>query len=249
MQDLASRVASLYKKDQNGNYTPIRVVKIGDNEYLVMLAGTVGGPKSNNWFSAIMSGAGLPSDYQAQIKSILLALPAGAMVHIAGHSQGGIMGNNLAADREIQKHVQVKSVTTFGSPVSAEPQNGVDYFRFAAVGDVVPLASSEAIDVLMDIQGGRIPELANDLQDLNQIVIPGPEALSSFDLSSAKKYVEDAHGIYEKSEALSYYELPFTVTQWEEGVYYYPDNATASLPGIDVEFSEFVEQAYHAVMN
>ena len=249
MRDLAASVASLYARDENGNYTPIRVVKIGANEYLVMLAGTVGGTKSNNWFSAFTSGAGLPSDYQAQIKTILLALPAGALVHMAGHSKGGIMGNNLAADREVQNHLKVKSVTTFGSPVSAEPQTGVEYSRFAAVGDVVPLASNEAFDVLRDIQGLKIPELVKDVQDLNQVVIPGPEAPSSVDLSSMKDYVLDAHSIYGESKALSNYELPFEISQWEQGVYYYPENATASLPGIDVEFGEFVDQAYHAVIN
>jgi hypothetical protein len=122
----------------------IRVYKVGENEYLLVIQGTnMNDPNvNNNLGSAITTGFGRPSDFQNQVKLALLALPGGAVVHMAGHSQGGIVAQNLAADKEVKKHFAkdcgVKSVTTFGSPVSMPNQEGVnDYRRYAAEGDIV----------------------------------------------------------------------------------------------------------------
>jgi hypothetical protein len=223
MQELAKMVQDLYIRDENGNCTPIRVVQIGPNEYLIMIAGTQGGQGANNWNSAIRSGLGLPGDYLKQCKAIAMALPAGAVVNFAGHSQGGMMGNQLAADPEVQEHLKVKSVTTFGSPVNAEPQDGVVYKRYAAEGDIVPLGGNEVLDVL-----NPFSDHSKELQDLNQQKIPG-----------SKDYRE-AHGVYGSSEALKSEEMPFDVSQWNNSTSYAPEQATGSLPIVDPDPEKMV---------
>jgi hypothetical protein len=216
MQELAKMVQDLYIRDENGNYTPIRVVQIGPNEYLIMIAGTQGGQAANNWNSAMHSGLGLPGDYLKQCKSIALALPAGAIVNFAGHSQGGMMGNQLAADPEVREYLKVKSVTTFGSPVNAEPQDDVEYKRYAAEGDLVPLASNEVLDVL-----NPFADHSKELQDLEQQKIPGGNNLN------------ESHGIYGSSDALKSEDLPFEVNQWNNSSSYTPEQASGSLPFVD----------------
>jgi len=244
MMDLAGLVSSLYKKDENGDHTPIRIIEIGKNEFLILLTGTVGGLTANNWNSAMMSGLGLPSDYQKQIKSIILKdLPDGATVHFAGHSQGGIMANNLSADKDIGNHVNVKSVSTFGAPVSAEPQDGelgeakIEYRRFAAEGDIVPLLSKEAaINIL-----SRTP--ANVVADvvLGHGLVDDPALKQRIILGSSGDFKEDHH-IYASSDVLNSESLPFEISQWEEGTYYKPENAKASLPVIDVGIKKWIQQ-------
>lgn len=216
MQELAKMVQALYIRDENGNYTPIRVVQIGPNEYLIMIAGTQGGQDANNWNSAFRSGLGLPGDYLKQCKAIALALPAGAVVNFAGHSQGGMMGNQLAADPEVREHLKVKSVTTFGSPVNAEPQDDIKYKRYAAEGDITPLASNEVLDVL-----NPFADHSEELKDLEQQKIPGSDNL------------KEAHGIYGSSEALKSEGLPFEVNQWNNSTSHAPGQATGSLPILD----------------
>lgn len=104
---------------------------------------------SNNWGSAITTGLGLPSDFQKQVKLTLLDLPAGAIVHMAGHSQGGIVAQNLVIEKDVTSHVTVKSVTTFGSPYTV-PEGDATYYRYAAQGDIVPyLEGRDAFAVML----------------------------------------------------------------------------------------------------
>ncbi|OQY90399.1 MAG: hypothetical protein B6D38_03660 [Anaerolineae bacterium UTCFX1] len=216
MQELAKMVQDLYIRDEKGNYTPIRVIQIGPNEYLMLIAGTQRGQDANNWNSAVRSGLGLPGDYLKQCKSIALTLPVGAVINFAGHSQGGMMGNQLAADPEVQEHLKVKSVTTFGSPVNAKPQDNVVYKRYAAKGDVVPLGSNEVLDVLNPLNNRD-----KEIQDLEQHEIPGDKDLKK------------AHDIYGESEALKSEALPFEINQWNNSTSYNPEQATGSLPILD----------------
>jgi hypothetical protein len=221
MQELAKMVTDLYDTG-----TPIRVIKTGENEYLILVTGTEAGKQAHNWNSAARSGLGLESDYEKQLKGILLGLPAGAIINLAGHSQGGIVSNNVVADKDVQDHLKIKSVTTFGSPVSAEPQGNigpdgkpVEYKRYAAWGDPVPLLSNEALDVVGAI--GKTPfdfwKIGKETGDLGQHMISG-----SFN-------VKDAHFAYNSSDELKNETLPFDVKQWANSDYYYSKCSSGEL--------------------
>lgn len=226
MKSLAQAVTRLYDTDPP---QPIRVVEIGPGEYLVLITGTEGGLDSNNWNSALVSGAGLSSDYSELLKSVLLTLPTGAAVHMAGHSQGGIVANNVAVDKSVLDHLKLKSVTTFGSPVSAEEAMDeglpVTYTRFAALGDPVPLLTKNAAvgvlvgNIVSPGLGGAVGGLAGGLWD--QEVVPG-----SFN-------VRDAHFAYSNTDVLKDHALPFTITEWGDSAYRESIPASGSLPLID----------------
>lgn len=192
---------------------PIRIYEIGPNEYLVVIQGTdANNPNaSNNWGSAVSTGLGLSSNFQDQVRLALLGLPAGAIVHMAGHSQGGIVAQNLAGDRQVAKRVNVNSVTTFGSPYSAKEVDGVNYNRYAAEGDVVPYL--EGRDLLTTILltpfiGGPKAALVTLTNRYSQTTIPGNFSDGIF----------APHFEYSKSPALEKISgsgMPFEIKAWD----------------------------------
>lgn len=242
MQELARSVTDLY-----GTGTPIRAIKIGVNEYLILVTGSESGTQANNWNSAGRSGLGLESDYQGQLKGVLMGLPAGAIVNLAGHSQGGIVSNNVVTDSDVQSHLKIRSVTTFGSPVSAEPQGDigpdgqkVEYRRYTAVGDIVPLASGEAIDVLVAVQNTihnplKVGSVFKEMSDLGQNLIPGQVHWSWNPIEMIKGTVADSHFAYssENSALKQVTNLPFATQQWLDSDYYYAHRSSAELPILD----------------
>ena len=193
---------------------PIRIYQIGPNEYLVVIHGTSGDPNaSQNPGSAVATGLGLSSDYQEQVRLALLGLPIGAVVHMAGHSQGGIVAQNLAGDKSVQDRLNVKSVTTFGSPYSTPEVDGVTYNRYATDGDVVPYlegrdARDATIVLLLAPFIGFIPAATGALSNrYSQTTIPGNFSDGPF----------GPHFEYNKSPALEKIaegDMPFNITTW-----------------------------------
>jgi len=120
---------------------PIAIIPIGNQEYLVLLKGTSGNAGvGHNWGSAVESFFTNDSSYQLSVLAALAALPRGAHLHLAGHSQGGMVAMNLSSDpRLAAMGLEVDSVTAFGSPdtwLKANPD--VTYTLFENRGDVIP---------------------------------------------------------------------------------------------------------------
>lgn len=196
---------------------PIRSYKIGPNEYLMVIQGTSLDPNdSNNWGSAITTGLGLPSDFQKQVKLALLDLPAGAIVHMAGHSQGGIVAQNLAIEKDVTSHVTVKSVTTFGSPYTV-PEGDATYYRYAAQGDIVPYLEGRdafAIMLLLPFTGYNAV-----VTGYNAVAVAladrYPQTTIAGDFSDG---LLGPHSVYSKSpelEKISADDMPFKITAWD----------------------------------
>ena len=100
---------------------PVAIFKNGD-EYFVYIRGTDGDlmkwDKSgyeNNWYNTIAAFEGLQTGYEKQVLDLIREsnIPHNAKIHLIGHSQGGIIANNLVADLS---GYNVASVTTFGAP-------------------------------------------------------------------------------------------------------------------------------------
>lgn len=124
---------------KDSEVTPVKILQIGENEYLVTIAGTDGFSPKNNWTHALTSGAGMRGDYEVDVHNFINAniLP-GAKIHFAGHSQGGIVANNLADFKDFSDRYQIDTITTFGAPVSSRPNPSITYYRYEANGDIVP---------------------------------------------------------------------------------------------------------------
>lgn len=202
MQELAARI-------MDKSPSPICVYQIGPNEYLVTIQGTdpLNPNASHNWGSAIESALGAETGYEREVKKILLNLPEGATVHLAGHSQGGIIAQNIAPDKELIGKVNIQSITTFGSPYSTPKVAGITYQRFAAQGDLVPYL--EGRDGVAAAAAARL---------LGPFAGAGLALLDRYPQTSISGNINPltAHGIYSTSNDLKNYALPFTVKTWSE---------------------------------
>ena len=140
--ELAYMIATL-PEDQ-----PIGIFPLGNGEVLVLLKGTDpdSPERGNNWGSAVESFFTHNSSYQLSVLAALQAsiarglISPGAKLHIAGHSQGGMVAQNLASDPRVRKMgLNVETVVTFGSPDTFTRANpDVKYFMFEEDSDVVP---------------------------------------------------------------------------------------------------------------
>ena len=145
MSDVAKRIDHMYPKSPESlgevifpDYTPVCVYKTGSNQYAVLILGTVGGFDTGNWNSAMETGLGTPTEYEEQVRSILLGLGKDADVTLFGHSQGGMVADVMAADQTLQDNsININRVVTFGSPEVAAPQDDVSYYRYRAGDDPV----------------------------------------------------------------------------------------------------------------
>ena len=76
--------------------------------------------------------------YMAVIKK---AVPKGANLILTGHSLGGMVSQQAAANKTMQKRYNILHIITWGSPLIAKGQIEGQLHRMCAAGDVVPLMS------------------------------------------------------------------------------------------------------------
>ena len=74
--------------------------------------------QSTGWITNLKSGFEQNNPGLRNAKdAILRTVPAGSNLVLAGHSQGGMIAQQLAADPDIKRRYHVISTTTFGSPL------------------------------------------------------------------------------------------------------------------------------------
>lgn len=127
--------------------TPIGIFVLNNGEVLALLKGTDPDDpeRGNNWGSAVESFFVHNSSYQLSVLAALSQavregrIPPNARLHIAGHSQGGMVAQNLASDPRLAKlGLQVASVVTFGSPDTfSKPNPDTRYIMFEHASDRV----------------------------------------------------------------------------------------------------------------
>jgi hypothetical protein len=148
----------------NGKWGPLSIVEAdltqGDQlqrVYLVTISGTElvndkrsGQPQATNWVSNIKLAYGFENEALKNARKVLLReVPAGSKLILAGHSQGGMVAQKLAADPRITESYQVLNTVTFGAPLVALGHRQGTTKRIAAFGDPVPRLGSpdEASDL------------------------------------------------------------------------------------------------------
>ena len=84
--------------------------------------------------------AGMNSDQLDAIKEAMNAagIAPGEAVEFAGHSQGGIMAAQMAADPSVRARYNVVSVVTAGSPTATIAPSDVPVLAYENSGDIVP---------------------------------------------------------------------------------------------------------------
>lgn len=112
--------------------------------YLVTLSGTeMVFNQSTEVLTDLFSGFNLKNAYYYNVVNVILAnIPKGANIVLAGHSLGGMIAQQVAADATVKARYNILNVVTFGSPLLAAGFREGEIRRLGDISDVVPLLSS-----------------------------------------------------------------------------------------------------------
>lgn len=125
--EMPTNLAELYEmiEDMPDDTNDIRIVVTAPGEYLVLLKGTeapdmesING-RGADWQDNVPALLLGKNDYSQAVLDALEAkgIPPGSKLHFAGHSQGGLVAQNLAGDDRLLQNYSVGSVTSFGMPI------------------------------------------------------------------------------------------------------------------------------------
>lgn len=148
----AAQVDQLVEEGYNqGTKGPISITKgtlksglSSKTVYLVTLSGTeMVFNQSTEVLTDLFSGFNLKSAYYYNVVKIIRNnIPKGANLILAGHSLGGMIAQQVAADTTIKYYYNVLNTVCFGSPLLAAGFREGTVRRLGDISDVVPLLSS-----------------------------------------------------------------------------------------------------------
>lgn len=119
------------------------------NVYVLGLTGTNGSfnPKVvNGIYSCLFAGTSIPNSYLKEAKKqVKKYIPEGATIILYGHSLGGMVAQQLAADKEMKKNYNIKNIVTCGSPYILEFKRDGELHRMLDSGDAIPFMSTAII--------------------------------------------------------------------------------------------------------
>jgi hypothetical protein len=136
-----------------GRYGPISVVPATLKEgavqkavYLVTISGTElvtdrasGRPQSTGMRSNLQLMLHQETDALVNARDVIIRqVPQGSTLVLAGHSQGGVIAQQLAADPLIQKRFNIMNTIAFGSPPAEIGRRAGEVRTIAAFGDPFP---------------------------------------------------------------------------------------------------------------
>jgi len=137
-----------------GTKGPISIVKgtyvngTTKNVYLVTLSGTeLVEKQSTSIISDVLSGFELDNSYYKNgVQIVTRNIPYGSNIIFAGHSLGGMVAQQLAADSTLKAKYNILYTLCFGSPLIADGKTEGTITRLGDYSDVVPYLSSAVIN-------------------------------------------------------------------------------------------------------
>lgn len=124
---------------RNGSWTPV---------YLVTLSGTefVKNQSTGVW-TDILAGFNLNNAYIRNVVNVVNGnVPRGSNLIFAGHSLGGMVAQQAAADNTLKANFNILNTVCYGSPLLAAGTREGDVKRLGDTSDVVPYASGSTIN-------------------------------------------------------------------------------------------------------
>lgn len=153
---LLSRISALSSSKTSGQVEVLRhtTPRVGGGEktsWSVVIRGTqrwdVGGANPQDLLTNLQGVAGEDSDQVRAVRTAMemAGIQEGETVEFTGHSQGGIVAAQLAADPAVASTYDVASVLTAGAPTAgAAVGEGVDMLNLENTGDPVPALDGAA---------------------------------------------------------------------------------------------------------
>ena len=148
--DAIEHITQMHGGDaDNGEIAIEEHVTVGDDgetirSWTVDIRGTqsfaIGQTGPQDMTTNLQGVAGMSSDQLVAIKEAMNAagIAPGEAVEFAGHSQGGIMAAQMAADPSVRARYNVVSVVTAGSPTATIVPSDVPVLSYENSGDIVP---------------------------------------------------------------------------------------------------------------
>lgn len=148
--DAIEHITQMHGGDaDNGEIAIEEHVTVGDDgetirSWTVDIRGTqsfaIGQTGPQDMTTNLQGVAGMSSDQLVAIKEAMSAagIAPGEAVEFAGHSQGGIMAVQMAADPSVRARYNVVSVVTAGSPTATIAPGDVPVLSYENSGDIVP---------------------------------------------------------------------------------------------------------------
>lgn len=238
-QQLAEMIFAQYHTGK-----PIGITQIGNGTLLVTLAGVEQNPnQANTLLNAVDAGGGdMNNPYEQDVYNAIEAylqahpdLPRPVHIVIAGHSYGGMVGEELASKYHGgQGGFTVDDVVTFGSPNVVAHSSGVTYRQYFDQYDAVPLLSRYQLQNLAPILTGLPAILGPAGLVIDGALVDGiindPRLKSWY---TGETYVPDVghnpdpyawinddHGAYVNSVWLSQQPIPFNISDMQATSYY-----------------------------
>lgn len=139
----------------NGSRGPISITKgslVRNNQwtpvYLVTLSGTefVKNQSTGIW-TDLLAGFNLNNAYIRNVVNVVNGnVPRGSNICFAGHSLGGMVAQQAAADGSLKANYNIINTLCYGSPLLAAGSREGDVKRLGDTADVVPYASGSTIN-------------------------------------------------------------------------------------------------------
>ena len=148
--DLIEHIVDMHGGDaDNGEIAIEEHVTMGEDgtqtrSWTVDIRGTqsfaVGQKGPQDMLTNLQGVGGMSSDQLVAIQEAMkdAGIAPGEAVEFAGHSQGGIMAAQLAADPDVRSRYNVVSVVTAGSPTATIAPTDVPVLSYENSGDIVP---------------------------------------------------------------------------------------------------------------
>ncbi len=152
----AAQVCNLvYKGYNGGTYGPITVTQgylIKGSSYKYVYVITLSGTESvsnqtTGYLTDALAGFNLSNKYLTNVvKVITNNIPSGSNLVLAGHSLGGMVAQQVAANSTVKSKYNVLNTVTFGSPLLSAGSREGTIKRLGDTSDVVPYLSGSTIN-------------------------------------------------------------------------------------------------------
>ena len=113
-------------------------------------------PQTTDVVTTGQAGLELSNDFERNLRRVMKeAIPKNANVVFAGHSLGGMVAQQIAADTSVQKRYNILNIVAYGSPVMFKGQIEGTLKRMGDVNDPVPYLSAETFKDF-EVQDGTL---------------------------------------------------------------------------------------------